>query len=139
MEAFMTAPPIGREGYIRHMGRVFQAFAGQSDHYDRKLEEETAAMAYDRSFYPMGFVRQLAAIMVSGSRRRTLRTVGVPALVIHGADDALVPLAHGQDTAAAIPDAKLIVVEGLGHGLSYPTLWDQIVEAITNHTKQVSA
>ncbi len=139
MEAFMTAPPIDREGYIRHMGRALRAFAGQSDHYDQKLEEETAAMAYDRSFYPMGFVRQLAAIMVSGGRRRALRTVSVPTLVIHGADDALVPLQHGQDTAAAIPGAKLLVVEGLGHGLSYPALWDQIVEAIANHTQQASA
>jgi pimeloyl-ACP methyl ester carboxylesterase len=139
LEAFMSAPPLDRQGYIRHIGRVFRAFAGQSDHYDQKLEEETAAQAYDRSFYPMGFVRQLAAIMVSGGRRRALQTVSVPTLVIHGANDALVPVQHGHDTAAAIPGARLLVLEGLGHGLSYPALWDQIVEAITNHTRQASA
>jgi pimeloyl-ACP methyl ester carboxylesterase len=89
-------------------------------------------------FYPVGFIRQLAAILASGDRTESLASVTAPTLVIHGADDPLVPLAHGHATARAIPGAKLLVVEDLGHGISYPTLWDQIVDAITQHTSAAS-
>jgi len=60
--------------------------------------------------------------------------VRAPALVIHGAEDPVVPLEHGRDTVESIPGAKLLIIDGLGHGFSYPELWDEIVEAITAHT-----
>ena len=78
--------------------------------------------------------RQRTAILASGSRKQALESIKVPTLVIHGAQDALVPLRYGIETAEAVPEASLLVVEGLGHGLSYPELWDEIVEAISKHT-----
>ena len=104
------------------------------DKFDETLEKELSANSYDRSFYPFGFIRQLAAILASGNRTQRLASVTAPALVIHGADDPLVPPAHGRATARAIPGAKLLVVEGLGHGIAYPALWDEIVDAIMQHT-----
>jgi pimeloyl-ACP methyl ester carboxylesterase len=136
--ALFTAPPMDREGYIAHMARVFRAFSGGSDAFDEAMERELSAIAFDRSLYPLGFVRQFSAILASGGRREALKTVTVPALVIHGADDPLLPLEHGKDTADAIPGARLLVVEGLGHGFSYPHLWKGIVAAITEHTAGVS-
>ena len=132
--ALFSAPPLDREGYIAHMIRVFRSFAGGSSAFDEEMEKTLIGMAYDRSLYPLGFVRQLAAVLASGGRREAIRSVSVPALVIHGADDPLLPLEHGKDTADAIPHAKLLVVKGLGHGFSYPTLWQGIVEAISEHT-----
>lgn len=132
--ALLTAPPQDREGYIAHMIRVFRSFAGGSSAFDEAMEKELVGMAYDRSLYPLGFVRQLAAVLASGGRRKALSSVSVPALVIHGADDPLLPLEHGKDTADAIPHAKLLVVGGLGHGFSYPTLWQGIVKVIAEHT-----
>ncbi len=137
-QALFTAPPMDREGYIAHMVRVFHAFSGGSSAFDETMERELAAMAYDRSLYPFGFVRQFSAILASGGRREALKTVSVPTLVIHGADDPLLPLEHGRDTADAIPGARFLALEGLGHGLSYPALWESIVTAIAGHTASTS-
>jgi len=134
MEAMLSPPPQDRAGYIQHAVEVFRAFSGGSDKFDETLEKELSANSYDRSFYPAGFVRQLAAILASGDRTESLASVTAPTLVIHGANDPLVPPAHGRATARAIPGAKLLVVKGLGHGIAYPALWDQIVGAITQHT-----
>ena len=78
--------------------------------------------------------RQLAAIVSHGSRREALTRLDVPTLVIHGAADPLVPVAGGRDTAAAIPGAELLVVEGMGHDLP-PGAWPTIVPAIERHTQ----
>ena len=134
MEAMLSPPPQDRDGYIHHAVKVFRAFSGGSDKFDETLEKELAVNSYDRSFYPVGFTRQLAAILASGDRSESLASVTAPTLVIHGANDPLVPLAHGRATARAIPGAKFLVVEGLGHGIAYPTLWDELVDAITQHT-----
>ena len=139
MEAMLSPPPQDRAGYIQHAVEVFRAFSGGSDKFDETLEKELSANAYDRSFYPAGFVRQLAAILASGDRTESLASVTAPTLVIHGANDPLVPLAHGRATARAIPGAKLLVIEGLGHGIAYPTLWDEIVDAITQHTSTAAS
>ena len=135
MEAMMSPPPQDRDGYIQHSAEVFQAVSAGSDKFDETLEKELSANSYDRSFYPVGFFRQLAAILASGNRTQSLASVTTPTLVIHGSDDPLVPIAHGRATARAIPGAKFLVVEGLGHGIAYPALWDKIVDAITQHTR----
>jgi len=64
---------------------------------------------------PSGFARQLAAIIAAPPRYEILRSVRAPTLVIHGADDPLVPLEGGKDTAASIPGAELVIVPGMGH------------------------
>jgi pimeloyl-ACP methyl ester carboxylesterase len=138
MAAMLSPPPQDRDGYIHHAVEVFRAFSGGSDKFDATLVKELSTNSYERSFYPVGFTRQLAAILASGDRSESLASVTAPTLVIHGADDSLVPLAHGRATARAIPGAKLLVVEGLGHGIAYPTLWDEIVDAIKQHTSIAS-
>ena len=75
---------------------------------------------FKRSYYPVGFQRQYAAVMASPDRRPKLAKITAPTVVIHGADDPLVPLAGGEDTAANIPGAELIVVPGVGHEMPKP-------------------
>ena len=70
-----------------------------------------------RGYYPAGVTRQLVAIIASGDRRRLLRKIGAPTLVIHGAADPLVPVEAGRDTARHIAGAKLEVIDGMGHDL----------------------
>ena len=134
MDAMMSTPPQDRAVYLDYSARVYRAFAGGSHKYDEELQKEISGHAYDRRLYPMGFMRQLAAIWSSGNRKKALAEVKIPTLVIHGTHDALLPIAHGRATADAIPGAKLLVVDGLGHGVAYPSLWDEIVDAITEHT-----
>jgi pimeloyl-ACP methyl ester carboxylesterase len=134
MDAMMSTPPPDRAAYLEYSAGVYRAFAAGSDKYDEELQKEISGVAYDRLLYPAGFIRQLAAIWASGHRQKALAEVRIPTLVIHGTHDALVSVAHGRATADAIPGAKLLVVEGLGHGVSYPALWDEIVAAIAEHT-----
>lgn len=134
-EAMFSFPPLEREANIEHRTGVFRAFSGGSDKFDEKVERELSARSYDRCFYPEGFTRQFAAILASGDRKEALKTVTAPTLVIHGGQDPLVPPEHGRATTEAISGARFLVVKGLGHGLSYPDLWDEIIKAITAHTK----
>lgn len=96
---------------------------------------ERVAAAYDRAFHPAGVARQMAAVMASPDRTPGLRSVTVPTVVVHGADDPLVNATGGKATAAAIPGAELLVLPGMGHDL--PTeLWSTISEAITRNARQ---
>ena len=60
------------------------------------------------------------------------------ALVIHGADDPLVPVAAGKHTAQAIPGAKLEIVPGMGHDLP-PGLVATLSGLILDHCRAVDA
>ena len=64
---------------------------------------------------------------------RALTEVDVPALVIHGAEDPLFPLPHGEELARLVPGAELLVVERMGHELPHHA-WDAVVPAILAHT-----
>ena len=83
----------------------------------------------DRAFNPSGVARQSAAVRRSGDRRASLAAITVPTVVLHGADDPLVPVAAGRDTAANIKGAELRIIPGMGHDLP-PALYATFVEAI---------
>jgi pimeloyl-ACP methyl ester carboxylesterase len=83
----------------------------------------------ERAFNPQGVAHQMNAIRASGDRRAKCRTITAPTVVLHGADDPLVPVAGGRDTAANIPGAELRVVEGMGHDMP-PALYATFVDAI---------
>jgi len=74
----------------------------------------------------------LAAILASGSRKDALKKLKTPTLVIHGDEDPLVPVEGGRDTAEAIPGAKLLIIEGMGHGIPVEAA-PRIIEAIVHH------
>jgi len=133
--AVASLAPTKRDRYIAHMGTIYRAFAGGSEALDEDLQAELSAAAYDRAFYPMGFPRQMAAILAAPGRRRALGAVTCPTLVIHGTHDALVPPAHGEDTARSIPGAELLMVEDLGHGMAYPGLWTTMTARIAELTR----
>lgn len=83
-----------------------------------------------RAFNPQGVARQMAAVRADGDRTEALKALMLPVVVLHGADDPLLPKAGGEATAAAIPGAELRVVPGMGHDLP-PGLYDTFVDAIT--------
>ena len=97
----------------------------RSDDDYRKL----GAVSYQRGHNPAGFKRQLAAIVASGSRDAALANLSIPTLVIHGTSDLLVRPAGGKHTAAIVPGAELVLIEGMGHDLPVPK-HDQMVEAL---------
>ena len=95
-----------------------------------------AAHAVARAFRPDGTARQLAAILADGDRRPALAEVRAPTLVLHGQGDPLVPVAAGEATAAAVPDAKFVSFEKAGHDLPAPLIED-VVAAISAHIRAV--
>ena len=82
--------------------------------------------------------RQLAAAVASGDRSAELARLDLPALVIHGEQDPLIDVSGGRATAAAIPGAKLTVIEGMGHDLPRE-LWPRFVEQIVANTRRTAA
>lgn len=97
-----------------------------------------AFAAFDRRWDPEGRARQAMAVASSPSREVALRSLSVPTLVVHGDADRLVPLEGGRATAAAIPGARLEIVEGMGHDYP-PQYWDRMVDLITTHAKVSTA
>ena len=98
---------------------------------DQELREKLSA-SYQRSTYPIGYVRHMAAIMASGDRVAVLKKITAPTLVIHGEADPLVPVSGGIDTARHVRGAKLELIAGMGHDLPKPLL-PHFVELITTH------
>ncbi|MBP2474437.1 pimeloyl-ACP methyl ester carboxylesterase [Crossiella equi] len=96
-----------------------------------------SAAGYDRSYRPEGGDRQLAAIYVAGDRTEALRGVTVPTVVIHGELDPLINVSGARATAAAIPDAELVVIPDMAHDLPEPA-WPVIVDAITKNARRAS-
>jgi pimeloyl-ACP methyl ester carboxylesterase len=99
---------------------------------------ERIARDFHRSFHPTGAARQLAAIIDDGDRRKRLRAITTPTLVIHGEDDPLVPVEGGRDTAAHISGARLHTIPGMGHDLPLE-LVDTLADLIAGHAKGVGA
>jgi pimeloyl-ACP methyl ester carboxylesterase len=93
--------------------------------------EARARAETERAFNPDGVQRQMAAIRASGDRRPKLATITAPTTVLHGAEDPLVPVAGGRDTAANIAGAELIIVPGMGHDHMPPALYAVFEDAIS--------
>ncbi|MGH7748989.1 MAG: alpha/beta fold hydrolase, partial [Candidatus Dormibacteria bacterium] len=119
------------EGYLAHSVKGSRVVGSPGFPADEAALRDRALADYRRSFYPVGFARQYAAVMASPERREKLRGVASPTVVIHGAADPLVPVEGGRDTAAQIAGAELVIVEGMGHDLP-PQLFDRIVAAIAS-------
>jgi pimeloyl-ACP methyl ester carboxylesterase len=134
MAALMSPPPQTREqlqdAALHHAG-----VWGSPGLYDEKRLRRAAGEAWDRGYNPAGTARQLAAIFASGSRSAGLAQIDIPTLVIHGTADTLVQPTGGERTAEVVPDAKLLVVEGMGHDLATP-LWPQIISAFVAHATE---
>ena len=131
LEALLAPAASSREGYIA------SAETWLLWHSRRYPElEQTRAIAaesYDRGLYPQGTMRQLAAMLASGSRAEGLRQLRLPTLVIHGSDDTLISPSGGERTAELVPGAKHVVVRDMGHDRPTP-LWPEICRPILDHT-----
>ena len=137
-ELLMSPPATDRDGYIEAAVAGRKVLGSEDGLRDDDLVREIAARAFDRGLYPQGTGRQLAAILGSPDRTPSLRTLDVPTVVIHGAIDPLIGVSGGKATAAAIPGAELVIIEGMGHDLP-PGVWGRIVDALTGNFDRAQA
>lgn len=114
------------------MLRFGQTVQGPGFPVDEVEVRDLARRCWDHGNNPPGFLRHFAAILASGDRSDRLRQVRAPTLVLHGSADPLVPLRGGREVAAAIPGARLQIIEGLGHGLPSGA-WPTLLDAIAGH------
>jgi len=136
--AVLTAPPpTTREEYFARHAQTWKVLRGGSFPEDEALDRARAERNYERGLNPAGTGRQLRAILASGSRKERLASVTAPTLVIHGTIDPLARPEGGKDTAASIPGAKLLMIEGMGHALPI-RMWPQIIDAIDKHAHAAS-
>ena len=136
-EVLMHIPPETREGRIEHAVWIRQVLAGRGNPFDEAAEVRRAARSVDRSYYPAGTARQLVAILAAKSRLERLAKVSAPTLVVHGIDDPLVPVENGRRVAAAVPGARLLEFEGMGHNMP-ERFWPVILDAIVETTRKAS-
>jgi pimeloyl-ACP methyl ester carboxylesterase len=138
MAVLMTPRPPDRASNVEAAALASRVIGSPGFPPDEARVRARAGLMYDRSFTPLGTVRQMAAIFAHGNRAPRLAAVTAPTLVIHGVADPLVPIEGGRDTAKSIPGAQLLEIEGMGHDLP-PALWTRIADAIAGHTRKAEA
>jgi pimeloyl-ACP methyl ester carboxylesterase len=138
MALLMAPPPKSREEYIQRFAKTWKFLRVGSFPEDEARDGALAMRTHERGLNPAGVGRQLRAVLASGSRKERLHAVKAPTLVIHGTVDPLVHPDGGKDTAASIPGAKLLMIEGMGHALPIP-MWPQIIDAIDQHAHGAAA
>lgn len=127
--ALMKPLPSAREAAIEQNVETLKLIGSPAFPAPDQELRLTVARAVDRGMYPDGFARQMAAILASGSRFERLGQVTAPTMVIHGAADPLIPVRGARATAAAVPGARLAIVQGMGHDTPRPT-WPLVFDLI---------
>jgi pimeloyl-ACP methyl ester carboxylesterase len=129
---FLRRPTAGREQYVAHFERLFNAIGSRGLPREPEEIRELAAISYERDHDPAGPGRQLAAILASGDRTSELRRIEAPTLVVHGTADPLVRPSGGRATAKAINGAKLLSIDRMGHDMPR-VIWPQLIDAIAEN------
>ena len=132
LKAVFGGPPATtRQEVIDRAVRTFSVIGSPAYPTDPAAIAERAGLAWDRGHDEVAIGRQAVASVASGDRTARLRELDIPALVIHGLADPICDVSGGRATAAAIPGAELVVIDGLGHNLP-PGLWERFADHIAS-------
>ncbi len=118
-----------REAIIENAVRVNKIIGSPGFPAPEDRIRADAIEGYERSYYPAGIARHFSAILGSGSLLRYNRQITAPTVVIHGKADKLMRPIGGRAVARAIPGARLVLFDGMGHELPEP-LWDDIISEL---------
>lgn len=135
LETLTKPAPESREEQIEQSIANYRVTGSPGYPATEEYLRRKATRNYDRGRHPVGMQRQAAAVVASGDRTERLHDVRVPTVVLHGDSDVMIDVSGGKATAAAIPDAELVIVPGMGHDLPEP-LWPDIVAAIVRATER---
>ncbi|MBK6594971.1 MAG: alpha/beta fold hydrolase [Burkholderiales bacterium] len=105
------------QAVVDHYVRLFKAIGSPGYPVPESDMRERILRGVERSFHPVGTLRQMVAIISDSTRAEQLSRIKSPTLVLHGRADPLVPFAHGEDTAKRITGARLVGFDGMGHDL----------------------
>jgi pimeloyl-ACP methyl ester carboxylesterase len=127
--------PRGREEFADYIVGLFAKVGSTGFERDDEQVRDLALRSWDRSNDPASAGRQLGAIIASGTRKREIARITAPTLVIHGTADKLVRPSGGKATARAIPGARLLKIEGMGHDLPMGA-WPRIIDGIVENARR---
>jgi pimeloyl-ACP methyl ester carboxylesterase len=122
-------PREDEAGFLEHSLAFARRIASPGYPFDEEAHRALLLEETRRAYDPTGFGRQIAAIAVAGDLRPMLAGITVPSLIVHGADDALIPAACGRDTASSIRGSEFLLIEGMGHDLP-PALYQTVADGI---------
>lgn len=135
LRTLLQPPPADRPGYIERKVADEHVIGSPGFPIDDDWVRARSAAEYDRAFDPVAPGRQFVALHASGERTAALAGLRVPVLVVHGAADPLIGVRAGRATAAAVPNAELLVIEGMGHDLPRK-VWPRVIDAITETVRR---
>jgi pimeloyl-ACP methyl ester carboxylesterase len=95
------------------------------------LRQRVSSLA-ERCTYPPGMLRQFDAVLGTGSLLAYSKAIIAPTVVLHGSADPMLRPRNGRAVAAAIPGARFVVIDGMGHDLP-PAVWRPIVESLVEN------
>jgi pimeloyl-ACP methyl ester carboxylesterase len=121
-----------RRSVIDYLVDYARVLAGGERPFDEAAVRELVRRDVERAHNIAASENHGAIAEGEGSRER-LSSIAVPTLVIHGTADPMFPLEHGQALAEEIRGARLLTLEGAGHGVDR-TDWETIARAIVEHT-----
>jgi pimeloyl-ACP methyl ester carboxylesterase len=129
---------LSREAFIEEWVEYIRAFGSQKFAEGDEHSRATAAAAYDRCYSPNGANRQILAILAAKQMdlQSLVKTISVPALVVHGEDDGLVTPDRGRETADLIPNARFKLVPGMGHDTP-PKLGQPMADIFIEHIRSL--
>jgi pimeloyl-ACP methyl ester carboxylesterase len=127
LQALLSKPKDpSPEGIVENAVKVSKVIGSPGYPKPEETIRAEALEGYERAYYPAGYARHFEAIMGSGSLLHYDRQIDVPTVIIHGKADKLMRPAGGRAIAKAIPGARLVMFDGMGHDLP-EALWDDIV------------
>ena len=125
MQGMMKSMEHNMKGeYLEGLVCIYRELIGSRYPFDEEKFREGAKAIMDHGHNP--FPGHGAVVSSSPHRKDRLKEISLPTLVIHGTEDAILPFDHGQALADGIPNAQLMVLEGVGHEIP-----EQMTEQIT--------
>jgi len=133
---FLQRPPKDAdfETKVRHYVGLMRALGHLRDRDEIERLRKRLVVSLERAYHPAGVARQLLAVLADPDRSTEVATIRCPTLIIHAADDPLVPLPAARHMARLLPHARLEVIPRMGHYLPARVL-PQIARLIVEHLR----
>jgi pimeloyl-ACP methyl ester carboxylesterase len=117
---------------IEYLVGYERMLAGGARHFDEAAWRELVRRDVERA-HDIAASENHSLVAEGDVSSEPISSIAVPTLVIHGSADPMFPLAHGRALAEEIPGARLLTLEGAGHGVDRAD-WEPIAHAIVAHT-----
>jgi pimeloyl-ACP methyl ester carboxylesterase len=120
------------ESVVEYLVAYSRVLAGGQRTFDERALRELARRDVERA-RDFAAARNHDLLRRDERSRKPVSSIAAPTLVIHGTADPMFPIEHGEALADEIPGARLLRLEGAGHGVDRAD-WEVLVEAIVDHT-----